>query len=132
PTQIILALLALVHLDTVVNGHEAGTPGNGFLHLRVLGRSAAVIGEHDNTIGMREVFWELLHRGDDRVCIGIVGIDGPGQVNGGGNEFMIAARTVRARVADEYDSLRVPGGFLSIDVENVAILALLGRLNGDS
>ena len=51
--------------------------------------------EHDDRVGVLEVPGPLVLGVDDAVGVGVVGIDGAGQVDGGGQKLVVAAGAVR-------------------------------------
>src|SRR5262249_39171289 len=85
-----------------------------------------VVEQDDDGIGVLEVLGPLVLGVNDGVGVGIVGVDGARQVDGGGEEFVIAAAAVRSGIGDEDDLLDVLGFFLSLVIEDIAFLLVFG------
>src|SRR5262249_18886120 len=63
----------------------------------------------------------------DRVGVRVLGVDGARQVDGRGQELVVAAAAVRGRVGDNNNLLDARGGLLGVVVVDVALFLAAGR-----
>ena len=125
PVEIGVSPLPLRDLDPVMDRHEAGPVRDRLLDGRVH-CAAAVVEEDDDVVDAGEVLGPMLDRVDRGPGIRIVLVDLPGQVDGPGDELVVAAGAMRGGVGDEDDLLDAGRGFLAGVVEDLEVGFFLG------